>query len=83
MPDYKKPGAPSGNSKGSKSKPFVNKPKKKELSPALMIGIFIFVILLACGFLFLLFKKPLSNKPQTKTVYVKAEKEKEKNSLRM
>lgn len=80
MPDYKKPGAPSGNSKGSKSKPFVNKPKKKELSPALMIGIFVFVILLACGLLFFLFKKPFSkpNTPQNKTVYVKAKKEKEK-----
>ena len=81
MPDYKKPGAPSGNSKGNKPKPFVNKPKKKEQSPALMIGIFIFVILLACGLLFFLFKKPFSknsNTPKNKTVYVKAEKEKEK-----
>ena len=51
MPDHKKTGSSTAHSKGSKSKPFVNKPKKKELSPALMVGIFILVIALLAGFL--------------------------------
>ena len=81
MPDLKKPGATASHSKGNKPKPFTNKPRKKEMSPALMIGIFVLVILLSVGILFLVFKKPFSkssNSPQTKTVYVNAEKEKEK-----
>ena len=80
MPDHKKTGVSTAHSKGNKSKPFANKPKKKELSPVLMVGIFILVIALLAGFLFFLFKKPSGNlkKAPNKTVYVNAEKEKEK-----
>ena len=81
MPDNKKPGASTAHSKGNKPKPFVSKPRKKEISPALMVGIFIFVIALFAGLLFVLFKKPFSsntNQQKNKTVYVKAEKEHEK-----
>ncbi len=81
MPDYKKTGNNKPNTKGFHKKPSAVKPKSKNqsLSPAIIIG-FILSIILICGLLVFIFTRkpkvtqpPKQQKPQvSKTIQIKA-----------